>query len=1065
MSQQHLPSSVYSSGSESQEPPKHPDPAPDPLDLSAELELGTVSSPPGGIASVLPLTRGPEPDTSISRGAVSRSTAGPTRSASTERTNYPAPHDDSRDWVAEQLRAGKTPVVGQHRVLGVLGQGGMGNVYRAVDLNLRREVALKVIAKRLAQHREMRFVLEAQVTGLLEHPGIVPVHAMGHTPDGRPWYTMKLITGQTLADWLYEDTPDGSLRARRADRPSLERMLRVLIRVCEALGYAHSRGVIHRDIKPTNIMIGEFGEVLVLDWGLAKVLATSPLREYARTITQSQSHDAFSPEDQFAGSLPQAIPSTASLLDSNQYITQEGRVCGTAEYMPPEQAAGLVDRIDGRADVYALGVILHEMLSGARPVQASRRSSGPLTPPERISPTWVIPPELSDICCRALAYDPRERIPDASILAQELEGFLAGRPAWRNALPPINRRSELSPWTSLIGQWHTADNQIAPVQPHCTDGTPIPQVLLHNARITGDIRIEAIARIAPEAVGEFTILLAIPDANARPARVLNSGYQLTLGADWNSRNRLRRAGVDVQLEPNFRIVANKDYRITAEHSAGRIRLWVDDHLLFDYEDRFPLRGDRFGFLCTGAGTQWKDLHVYTRGMPLAVSVLAIPDLFYSSNRADEAREWYTKIADDHANRPEGRMAAFKAGLCALQAGDSDQADYHWSNLAVSPDSALMWIGWATANRNDPLEELRLILDGMLSLYGQPGAEQLAQYAVERAIAATQHRGVGLTLPFYLAAAEAESPIRPLALEHVYSYLADGVWPGAADVHARLETLGQLSAVADRFVYTRPWLEAILTRMEIDTHLIHAARERLINLVNYDACGLASWRRLLKADWNADAGHLPTAQAGFEQLTREAITPRVHYTAWNRLGRLHHANRRFDEALACFRRVIAAPASEHNHIAKRYAWNTTLGILIAQRQFPQAVELARQFSGPRVGISLTLSPLIALRGAYALWHTADQKAALRLIEAVRTCSWKELATAATLLAEVLQGAVPTTDQLHNALTAIPSTIAGCIAFLIADHLDLTSHNAASHYRLAGELLGDSIDAAEIRARLA
>ena len=233
---------------------------------------------------------------------------------------------------------------GKYRILGEIARGGMGVVLRGQDLELGREVALKLVDKELAGDTRIleRFVEEAQVGGQLQHPGIVPVYALGKLADERPFFTMKLVKGRTLSEMLRERA---SVDTDRVD------FLTIFESVCQTMAYAHSKGVIHRDLKPDNIMVGAFGEVQVVDWGLSKVLSREPRPEEqqqpARTVIET------------VRSTPQT--GSKSLV---------GNVLGTPAYMSKEQARGQVDKLDERTDVFALGAILCEILTGAPPYVA-----------------------------------------------------------------------------------------------------------------------------------------------------------------------------------------------------------------------------------------------------------------------------------------------------------------------------------------------------------------------------------------------------------------------------------------------------------------------------------------------------------------------------------------------------------------------------------------------------------------------------------------------------------------------------------------------------------------------
>lgn len=232
----------------------------------------------------------------------------------------------------------------RYRLLDKLGQGGMGGVFRVEDRGLVREVALKVIS--VADRDGVlasRLLQEARIIAKLEHPGIVPVHDAGTLPDGRPYYTMKLVQGKRLDEHV-------------KDVDGLSDRLRILLRICDAVAFAHARGVLHRDLKPNNVMVGPFGEVLVMDWGLSKLVGTPP----------------GGPQD-----TPQMEESSVTATSGEG--TAHGAVLGTPGYMAPEQTRG-VDSLDQRADVYSLGAILQFLLADSkqplpRPLAAIRRQA------------------------------------------------------------------------------------------------------------------------------------------------------------------------------------------------------------------------------------------------------------------------------------------------------------------------------------------------------------------------------------------------------------------------------------------------------------------------------------------------------------------------------------------------------------------------------------------------------------------------------------------------------------------------------------------------------------------
>jgi len=270
---------------------------------------------------------------------------------------------------------------------GEIARGGMGSIRRIYDTELRRYLARKVIEPTLGADpaSAQRFIDEARITGMLDHPNIVPVHDLVTDDRASASYTMKLVEGQTLT----------ALIAAQKTRRDLEHILACLIKVCDALSFAHSRGVIHRDLKPDNIMVGSYGQVYVMDWGLAQVIGDR------------------------------------SLIDGDG--EPDGMVVGTIQFMAPEQARGLVSQIDARTDVFALGAVLYKVLTGVCPypgpitvaLPAAQRAE--FRPPDQ---AWGVrikpPPHLSEIVMKAMAREPADRYQSAEEFAEAVRQFLRG---------------------------------------------------------------------------------------------------------------------------------------------------------------------------------------------------------------------------------------------------------------------------------------------------------------------------------------------------------------------------------------------------------------------------------------------------------------------------------------------------------------------------------------------------------------------------------------------------------------------------------------------------------------
>jgi serine/threonine protein kinase len=312
----------------------------------------------------------------------------------------------------------------RYRVLWPHARGGLGQIHVAEDTELHRHVALKEIQPKHAHNpiSRGRFLFEAEITANLEHPGIVPVHGLGTYPDGRPFYTMRLIRGEQLMTAIR--------RFHAAEFPDFAGLefrwlLQRFYDVCNTIAYAHSRGILHRDLKPGNIMLGPFGETLVMDWGLAKPLGQSEIG---------------------AGAAVEASPTNVQPEPGSPLVTCPSQAVGTPVYMSPEQAAGTLDALGPASDVYSLGATLYVLLTGQRPFQGADGDvlqavrHGRFLGPRQVNPR--VPQALDSICRQAMAVQPTQRYQSALALGEDIERWLADEPvsAWREPWPDRGRR-------------------------------------------------------------------------------------------------------------------------------------------------------------------------------------------------------------------------------------------------------------------------------------------------------------------------------------------------------------------------------------------------------------------------------------------------------------------------------------------------------------------------------------------------------------------------------------------------------------------------------------------------
>ncbi len=344
--------------------------------------------------------------------------------------------DDAGSSLAPQAQAAlqylPTEIRGErkYKIKGMIAMGGMGVVLEALDVSTRRIVAMKTLLSMDSAQVVARFVDEAQITAQLEHPNIVPVYELNVNELEKPFFTMQLVRGESLKQVL---------QGLRLERPKtlgqypLSELLTVFLKVCDGIAYAHSKGVVHRDLKPENLMLGDFGEVLVMDWGLAK-----PLGRDANAHPTSSS----------ARSMVESLRSEDPLAIN----TLPGVALGTVQFMAPEQASGKSSEVDGRADIYALGAILYNLLTLRPPIEGADKqemltnaATGKFTPPDQAVvghslphlADGKLPAKLVSTVLKTMSLDPSDRHPTVRALQADVQSYLFGenkRPALMGGL-------------------------------------------------------------------------------------------------------------------------------------------------------------------------------------------------------------------------------------------------------------------------------------------------------------------------------------------------------------------------------------------------------------------------------------------------------------------------------------------------------------------------------------------------------------------------------------------------------------------------------------------------------
>ncbi|MBA3686230.1 MAG: protein kinase, partial [Planctomycetes bacterium] len=635
------------------------------------------------------------------------------------RPDGPSSSSSTRLQTALEVKAGLavpgSPTSARYSINGVVGQGATSQVFDALDHTFDRHIAVKYLhgEKAMDARRIARFMKEAKVTARLEHPNIAPVHDMDFTVDGGIYFTMRMITGTSLGD---------AVQAARAGRPAPQiatyyQRVSLFLRVAEALACAHARRILHRDIKPDNIMLGAFGEVVLVDWGSALVL------------------DEDGPRSE--------------------------RVVGTPNYMSPEQARS--EPVDERSDIHCLGAALFEVLTLRLPLSArndaefwERKRRGAIDPPSAEEAARV-PKRLLAIALKAMAPIPSQRYATVQEFADDLSRYQAGlaisayrdstierllrwhrqhaRSIWGvAALLAVmavagsilygERLKEMATWgrpivnetfttdASWQKDWGTTSGSFAVREGMLVSADLADSMAFYRQRLNGSIAIEYDGRFLPDSPPcDLSVLYALDDPFVNWGRA----WWMQVGAYDNSYVHIVRAGDNLRCDLNlFQLEQDRTYRIRVEIEDDVVRILIDGRLICEHREPVPFTSGWIGLYGYYPGKAFDNLRIYSKGIPEKVSALAIGDGDFADGLFDRAATHYRRVADVHADKAIGQEARYKLGLALRTGGHGSAAYAEWARLVDEH-----WLAMVAVHRLEdriPLRQYAEVADGILALY-------------------------------------------------------------------------------------------------------------------------------------------------------------------------------------------------------------------------------------------------------------------------------------------------------------------------------------------------------------
>lgn len=587
--------------------------------------------------------------------------------------------------------------IGPYGILESLGKGGMGEVYLAKDPACSRKVALKRIRPELKANQTIqnRFLREAQVASALSHPSIVPILTI-ETLSPEIYYTMPFVEGVTLRQILRshrEVTPHPAVR-------SIPALARIFLQVCEAVAYTHSKGVLHRDLKPENIIVGKYGEVMILDWGIADFIdqigEDEPLRE-----TKLKGED----------------------------LTRPGKITGTLAYMAPERLKGKSSSV--QTDLYALGVILYQMLTLQLPFQRKtiatfkkQLATEELIDPIDMAPYRDIPHQLSHVCRKSLAKLEQDRYKNVEELITEIKSYIEGKPEWTLVAALKAEKKE---------DWQFQENILLAKHIAITrslDVTDWAEVMISKKDFANNIRLEAEVKLGEQGHG-LGFLLSVAEGK----QSLEEGYCLWIG---HTACKLFRN--NVQLLESKILKPKTWHKIVIEKIDEHLRLFVDGNLKLNFASHLPLAGNHVGLLYKDGDFELKELKVYDASHNAMVGCLAVPNAFLSHKLFDMALQEYRRIGQSFPGRAEGREALFRAGLTLLEKAKQEEDDqlYHsalkeFEKLYRTPGAPLEYLGKSLVYKvlGDPEEEAKCLELALRKFPAHPLLPMLKEHIVYR----------------------------------------------------------------------------------------------------------------------------------------------------------------------------------------------------------------------------------------------------------------------------------------------------------------------------------------------
>jgi eukaryotic-like serine/threonine-protein kinase len=532
--------------------------------------------------------------------------------------------------------------IGPYKILKKIASGGMGEVFLAKDPLCKRHLALKKIRRDKIDHPGLkeRFLKEVKIAAQLSHPGIIPIYQI-HQEKKEVYYTMPVVEGETLKEILrVQRAHEKGQGEKHPIGSSIPSLMRIFLSTCQAMAYSHSKGILHRDLKPDNIIVGQYGEVLLLDWGLADF------------VTNEEVLEEYDNDEDIVSSL-----------------TRPGKIAGTLSYLPPERIFG--GKSSYTCDIYALGVVLYQLLTLRAPfhrktVKEYKRQikHETLIEPTERAPYRDIPSQLSKIAKKCLARRADKRYQSVEEILHDLNQYIEGHAEW-------------VPFTSVQVEkkddWEFHENILLTKHLALTDKTDIMEwvsLMIAKESFSGKIKLETHIHIKEDCSGVGFLLNLSAQTNT--SDFCQSSFLIWIGSEKKTGCRLFRSNVERMSNPELFLKTRMSHFICIEKTDYHVKLYIDNILAFDYLSYTPFNVQKFGIILKDDELDIGAILVSTSSPNILVNCLEVPDALLSLGCFKEALYKYRQIAKSFSGRAEGKEALFRAGITLLEKGKKEK---------------------------------------------------------------------------------------------------------------------------------------------------------------------------------------------------------------------------------------------------------------------------------------------------------------------------------------------------------------------------------------------------------